>query len=135
MMVGALVDHLHNGYRPTPIVQAAEPQPCPRHILVGSYAYELRAGDPGIDEYGKPFLGSVDYDREVIIVDPNRPRDIKTESIVHEIEHIAAFQTLGRTADYFRHHKYRDDQWIEATAPILALTLRRYPELLTCDLK
>jgi hypothetical protein len=117
------------------IVRASEPQPCPKRILVGSYVYELVAGDPGKAQDGKPLTASINYDSEVIIVDPDRPRDVKTESIVHELEHAAAFETIGRTADYFKHHKYRDDQWIEATAPILSRTLKEYPELLNCELK
>jgi|SRR5215469_3653003 len=117
------------------IVRASEPQRCPKRILVGSYVYELIAGDPGKAQDGKPLIASINYDREVIIVDPDRPHDVKTESIVHELEHAAAFETIGRTADYFKHHKYRDDQWIEATAPILTRTLKEYPELLNCELK
>lgn len=123
--------------KPTPVVvvHASDSQPCPKRLLVGSYVYELVAGDPGKGDDGKPLRGSVNYEREVIIVDPDVPRDLKTETIVHELEHIAAQQSLQRTADYFATHKYRDDQWIEATAPILTMALRRYPELLTCELK
>jgi hypothetical protein len=135
MMSGAVVDHLHKRYKPTPVVHAAEPQRCPSRLLVGSYVYELVAGDPGISSAGKPYGGITNFQRQVIVIDPELPRDLKKETIVHELEHIAASQGMQRSADYFKHHKYRDEQWIEATAPILTLTLRRYPELLTCDLK
>ena len=120
---------------PVAVVHASDFQACPKRLLVGAYVFELIAGDPGKGPDGKPLRGSVNYDREVIIVDPDVPRDLKTETIVHELEHIAAQQSLQRTADYFATHKYRDDQWIEATAPILTMALRRYPELLTCELK
>jgi hypothetical protein len=134
-MTGAVIDHLYNRWNPTPSVHAAEPQPCPKRLLVGSYVYELVAADPGVNNLGKPFRGITNFERQVIVVDPELPRDLKKETIIHEIEHIAASQGLQRSGDYFRDHKYRDEQWIEATAPILTSTLRRYPELLTCDLK
>jgi|SRR5215472_5282048 len=127
--------YLHGYQKPksAPVVApkstAESANDCPKHIVVGSYTYELVADDPGGTE-----RATINYDREVIVVAPDLPRDIKTETIIHELEHAAAHETIGRTADYFQHHTYRDDQWIEATAPILTKTLQRYPELLTCEL-
>jgi len=128
--------YLHGYQKPKPVPvpatrsTAESTNECPKHIVVGSYTYELVADDPGGTE-----RGTINYDREVIVVAPDLPPDVKTETIFHELEHAAAHETIGRTADYFKTHTYRDDQWIEATAPILTKTLQRYPELLTCELK
>jgi hypothetical protein len=105
-------------------------QPCPRQVQVGSYRYELR-----FDLLDSSTFARTDFDRFIIHVGVGYPEDEMREAMFHELMHTAMYQTLGRTADYFKRHKYEDEQFIESVAPMLVKTLTTYPELITCEMK